>query len=219
MTGPAKKQLKRAKPQKRCVKPTKTEPKHSRNMSQPNRPPGESNGGRTEEATNVDRIRDIIFGGQMRDYESKFVQFEERLSRETSDLREDLKHRLTSLETYVKSELSALTDQLSTEKDERNQAIKSVGSEIKEHVKAWEKRCHQTESQNDKAHREIREQTLSEANRLAEEINSKTREIASALDRESKRLSSTLVNRQELSEFFAQMAVHLRGDTSESRAK
>ena len=103
-------------------------------MSQTNQPSAESGtSARNEESNNVDRIRDIIFGGQMRDYESKFGQFEERLAKETSELREDLKRRLASLEAYVKSELGALADQLSAEKDERHQAVKAVSAELTEH--------------------------------------------------------------------------------------
>ena len=32
---------------------------------------------------NVDQIRDILFGGQMRDYERRFEELEERMKRET----------------------------------------------------------------------------------------------------------------------------------------
>ncbi len=38
--------------------------------------------GATDESGNVDRIREIIFGSQMRDYDSRFQKLEERLARE-----------------------------------------------------------------------------------------------------------------------------------------
>src|SRR6185295_6529950 len=61
---------------------------------------------------NVDKIRDILFGTQMRDYEKRFVRLEERLLKESADLREDVKRRFDSLEIYVKKELESLTDRL-----------------------------------------------------------------------------------------------------------
>lgn len=181
--------------------------------------PGNADAAKNPEGNNVDRIRDILFGGQMRDYETKFSRFEERLAKETAELREDHKRRLASLEAFAKSEFEALSDQLRTEKEERSQALKALGGELKEHIKNWEKRCQQFETQNDKAHREIREQILSEANRLAEEIATKVKELASALDREGKRLSNVLVNRQALSESLAQLALRLQDDPAEPRAK
>jgi len=36
-------------------------------------------------AGNVDKIRDILFGSQMRDYESRFARLEETLIKETLD--------------------------------------------------------------------------------------------------------------------------------------
>ncbi len=39
-------------------------------------------------AGNVDRIRDILFGSQMRDYETRFSRLEETVARETTEIRE-----------------------------------------------------------------------------------------------------------------------------------
>ena len=42
---------------------------------------------------NVDKIRDILFGSQMRDYETRFARLEETLSKEASELRESTRRR------------------------------------------------------------------------------------------------------------------------------
>jgi hypothetical protein len=63
-----------------------------------------------EAAGNVDKIRDILFGSQMRDYEKKFARVEERPARETGELREEIRRRFASLEAYMKNELTALAD-------------------------------------------------------------------------------------------------------------
>src|SRR6187551_111575 len=34
---------------------------------------------------NLDKVRDLLFGGQMRDYDRKFARLEERLVKETAD--------------------------------------------------------------------------------------------------------------------------------------
>ena len=44
--------------------------------------------------SNIDQLRDIIFGGQMREYEKRFVRMEERLAKEISEMREEVLHAL-----------------------------------------------------------------------------------------------------------------------------
>src|SRR6266545_6724972 len=91
---------------------------------------------RPDEATNVDKIRDILFGTQMRDYDTKFSRLEERLAKEAGDLRDDVKRRLASLESYFKGELGAVAEQVRVEREERTPAIKALASELKEHIKS-----------------------------------------------------------------------------------
>src|SRR4051812_14459636 len=59
------------------------------------------------EANNIDKIRDILFGVQMRDYEKRFSRLEERLLKESADLRDETRKRFDSLENFVKSEFEA----------------------------------------------------------------------------------------------------------------
>ena len=52
---------------------------------------------------NLDKVRDLLFGGQMRDYDRRFARLEERLVKETTELRDDVKKRLGALEAYMKA--------------------------------------------------------------------------------------------------------------------
>ena len=49
--------------------------------------------GELKEGANVDKIRDILFGSNMREYEKRFGRLEERLTKSSDALREDLKKR------------------------------------------------------------------------------------------------------------------------------
>jgi len=73
----------------------------------------------TRETANVDKIRDIIFGSQMRDYEKRFLRLEERLTADAQALREDTKKRFDTLEAFVQKEIDSLSQRLKTEKSER----------------------------------------------------------------------------------------------------
>ena len=75
---------------------------------------------------NLDKVRDLLFGGQMRDYDRKFARLEERLVKETSELRDDVKKRLAALEGYMKAEIESLSDRLRAEQDARGGAAKDL---------------------------------------------------------------------------------------------
>lgn len=66
---------------------------------------------------NLDKVRDLLFGGQMRDYNRKFARLEERLTKETADLRDDVKQRLAGLEAYLKAEVESLSERLRSEQE------------------------------------------------------------------------------------------------------
>jgi len=55
--------------------------------------------------TNVDKIRDILFGNQMRDYDRKFNQLEERIANDLSTLRKESALQIESLQTFLQSEI------------------------------------------------------------------------------------------------------------------
>lgn len=56
----------------------------------------------------VEQIRQIIFGGQMRDYASRFDRLEQDLARECADIRAQMDQRLNALESTVRRELESL---------------------------------------------------------------------------------------------------------------
>ena len=47
-------------------------------------------------AENVDRIREILFGSRMREYAQQFLQMEDRLARETAELKAEFGRRMES---------------------------------------------------------------------------------------------------------------------------
>jgi hypothetical protein len=175
-------------------------------------PPTKGDGAGPEAAGNVDKIRDILFGSQMRDYEKKFGRFEERLAVETAELREEIKRRFASFEAYVKNDLTALTDQLKVEKEERGEADKDLARELKETVKAWEKKASQIEEQTAKALRELRQHVLEEVKRLTEEMEQKHRAHSAALEKESQELRGSLTDRLALADLFTEVALRLKNE-------
>jgi hypothetical protein len=165
-----------------------------------------------ETAGNVDKIRDILFGSQMRDYEKKFTRVEDRLGRETAELREEIKRRFASLEAFVKNEFTAAGDQLKLEKGERTEADKELTRELKDSSKAWEKKAAQIEEQTAKALRDLRQQLLEESKRLTEEMEQKHKDLAGAFEKDGQELRATLTDRLALADLFAEVSLRLKNE-------
>lgn len=161
---------------------------------------------------NVNKIRDILFGSQMRDYDRKFVQLEERLLKEAADLREDVKRRFASIEAFIKGEVEALDGAVKSEKNERMEEVKELGAETKENVKRLEKRLAQLDEDGSKAQRNLRQLVLDESKRLSEEIAAKHSDVSANLAREMQQLRNILTDRHALSDLFAELSLRLKNE-------
>ncbi|SRR6266498_3718607 len=164
------------------------------------------------EAGNVDKIREILFGGNMRDYDKRFSRLEERLARESSDLRSEAKKLLDSLETFVKKEFEALSNRLESEQKNRHESVQDVSQELRHTAKALETKLAQFDTQTTQAQRELREQLLDQSKSLSEEIRRKHDEVSSVLDRQVKELNHEKTDRASLSALFTEVALRLNND-------
>src|SRR5208282_3878781 len=88
-----------------------------------------SSGKENAEGANVDKIRDILFGSQMRDYEKRFMRLEDTVTKPLDTLRD-----------YVKEETDSLGQRIKSEKSERAESVKEITREIKDGAKIVEKK-------------------------------------------------------------------------------
>ena len=157
----------------------------------------------------IDKVRDILFGVQMRDYDKRFARLEERLLKETSDLKDDVKKRLAALEQYVKQEVDALGERLSTEHAGRTDDVKDLGQQLRESSKAFEKKTATMDDQSAKAQRDLRQQLLEQQQRLTEEMQQRHHELLEALSRDAGELRDEKADRAALASLFTEMAMRL----------
>jgi uncharacterized protein YoxC len=161
---------------------------------------------------NVDKIRDILFGTQMRDYEKRFARLEERLLKESADLREDSKRRFAALEALITKELEALTDRLKAEQGERAESVEEVSHELRNLTKSFEKKSAQLEEQTAKGQRDLRQQILEQSKTLSDDIRQKHEELSSLLGREVEGLSTEKADRATLAALFTEVAMRLNNE-------
>ena len=79
---------------------------------------------------NVEQIREILFGGQMRDYERRFADLEERLTRNVEQISQRFENRLEQLDAFAKRELEKFSELMqqerSTREEGREQGVKEL---------------------------------------------------------------------------------------------
>ena len=161
---------------------------------------------------NIDKIRDILFGVQMRDYEKRFTRLEERLIKESNNLRDDTKKRFEAMEHYIKNEFESLTERLTAEQNARNENAESLAQGIKDATRAFEKRAAQMDEQTARSQRELRQQILDQSKSLNDEIRQKYEELTTLLQREAEELRADKTDRSALAALFTEVAMRLNND-------
>lgn len=159
---------------------------------------------------NVDKIRDILFGGQMRDYESRFRDMDKRISQETSRLSGDINARLDQLDAYIKKEFTVLNEKLIGESKDRKTASEDLTSSMTEMRKLLENRIADVDEVHGAAEQEIRGRLHEQATELLEAIRTNQAAIESSLRDESQRLGDEKVARSDLAGLFSEVALRLQ---------
>lgn len=163
---------------------------------------------------NIDKIRDILFGGHMRDYDSRFQRLEQILLKEAADSRELTRKAVERLEGYVKQELEALQSRLKNERDERGGALSAVSKDIKEVHELLSRRIAEIDDHSTSSHHELRNQLLQHGRDLNDQIDRKQREISALLEERFLELRKEKTDRAALASLFKELGMRLNNEFS-----
>ena len=161
---------------------------------------------------NVDKIRDILFGGQMRDYDKRFADMEKRLSVHVERLSSDFEKRIERLNAYTKREVEKLSEQLKTERKDRIADDKQGSKDLKDlsqQVEAW---FGEVEDQLESETKDLRNSLHDQNEDLSTLIRQTRDEINTALTEETRDLAEVKVGREDLAGLFAEVALRLKKD-------
>src|SRR5208282_564284 len=112
---------------------------------------------------NVDKIRDILFGSQMRDYETRFARLEETVAKETSEMRESSRRRFDQLEQYIKREFESLESRIKAERDERSDTASHHSRELKDLGENLTRRLRELDDRGTSVERDLRGHVLQQS--------------------------------------------------------
>jgi hypothetical protein len=189
---------------------------NSLNVEQPEQNPSRNelqlNGSIMSESRNLDQVREILFGNQVRDIEKKVTRLEERLIQEFSLMQDETKKRLDALETYIKQEVDSLTQRLKNEQLERDTQVRLIAEENKNITIILENKITQFNEQTTNTQRELREHILNQSKSLKDDIQQKSQELIALLERETQELRRDKTDRSNLAAMFTELAIQLNAE-------
>ncbi len=162
-----------------------------------------------EPIESLDKVRDILFGAQSRDFENRFAFLEEKLLQETIRAKEDAHKRFEALEAQLKQQVQQLTDKIKSENSERAVAVKSLTGEIKQLTQALDKKIEILGSESHKEQEELHEQLMHQSSSLSEDIKRRCDDINAKFNVEVSELENDKLNRSDIAAFFNDMAQKL----------
>lgn len=161
---------------------------------------------------NVDKIREILFGGQMRDYEQRFADLETRLGKTIEQMSNNFEKRLERLNTFTKREVEKLNDQVKAERKTRVDDGKKGSKGLKELAVQVESWCAELEEQIDNESRELRNGIQEQNEELSGMIQDSYDEINKSLVSETRGLADSKLARDDLAALLTEVALRIKKD-------
>jgi uncharacterized protein YydD (DUF2326 family) len=161
---------------------------------------------------NIDKIRDILFGTNMREYDARFLRLEAAVAKETSDLRESMRRRFESLEGYFKKEIEALHARLKVEREERAEALGQRSRELKETADGLDMKIRDLADHAAATETAVRHEILNQSHILTEDIRALQTEITTLLEKRFQKLNRGKTDRAMLSTLLTEIAMRLNDE-------
>ena len=139
----------------------------------------------------LDKVRDILFGGQMRAVEGRLQALEERLLHEQTQMRADL------------------GKQLAADRAKRAEELKALGAEIRESIRSLEKRHVKLEELAGTADAELRDSILEQSRAVNAQFERLSQRVSADLNREVTGLRHDKADLAALAGLFSDMSGRL----------
>lgn len=165
---------------------------------------------------NLEKIRDILFGAQVRDHDRRFSALEQNLVKEAASLRAELTKRFDALEAFMQQEVAVLTERLQHEQHARSEALQHLLSDLTGLCDVVERKATDLAQQTSQTERTLRQELLDQVNTLKETIRSTHDQFSESLNRSVTDLRHTKTDRTALAELLAELSQKLRQGSATS---
>ena len=166
------------------------------------------------DAPGVDKIRELLFGNQMQDYDRRFAVMEERFQQKMRDLEAESTRAIQSAESSVKKQLESIASQVRQEQDLRADADKELGRGLREQIQGLEKHLSKVADQLASLDRDFTERLSRESQTLHEDVRRRNEDTRAAMERMLSELMNVKTDRSLLAGLFVEIARCLNQDAT-----
>jgi hypothetical protein len=166
------------------------------------------------DAVSVDKIRDILFGNQMQDYDRRFSQIDERFQQKLRDLESETTRHLNTVEASLKKQLDSVANQMVQEKELRSDSDKELERNLREQAQSLEKRIGQLSDQLSRFERDFIERVTQETQGLRDELKRRNDDTRATVEKMFAELSGVKTDRNLLAGLFVEIAKCLNQDVA-----
>ena len=166
------------------------------------------------DAVSVDKIRDILFGNQMQDYDRRFSQIDERFQQKLRDLESETTRHTGTVEVSLKKQLDSVANQMVQEKALRSDSDKELERSLRDHAQSLEKRIGQLSDQLSQFERDFIERMTQETQGLRDELKRRNDDTRANVEKMFAELSGVKTDRNLLAGLFVEIAKCLNQDVA-----
>lgn len=163
------------------------------------------------DVTSIEKIRELIFGPQMEEYQRRFDLLEDQLKATAAEMRSDLKQRLDDVQSSLKDEITALKQQLASERKDRGSSHDTVLKEVAEARKEHSGQLKKLEGRVTKAQQVRADELQARLVALEKDLAAKTEALRAAMDEGMDNLSESKLDRRALADAISQIVGRLVG--------
>ncbi len=160
----------------------------------------------------LDKVRDILFGAQTREFERRFALLEADLLRKTAEARAAAEQRLEALEAQLRQDVEQLTDRIQSEHQARTQTINAVTTELQSLTRQLDDKITELGQHSTQAQEDLRQQLVDEAKLLSNQLEQQSDDLQAALNHEVEQLDKRKLNRSDIAQMFSEMAKRFLGE-------
>lgn len=184
-------------------------------MSGKKKPPTEPETAPAEDVMaggNLDKIRNILFGAQAKEFERRFSGLESSLQTELRQIRDDLKNQTEMLESYFKGELKEVSAKQRKEQSTRESEFDRFETRAADQKRNFDQKLNDLEESFEKRIGELRESLLHQGQQLSDSLQKGLDGLRAELDERMEQLGVSKADRLALAGMFSEMSMRLKNE-------
>ncbi len=171
------------------------------------------------EEENIDKIRDILFGVKVRDFETRFTKLEKHFDEEIAKSRAETQKQFAKLEDFLEKEVASLGEKIYNEQDSRNASLRDLSEDLKTASANLSEAISGLSEQTASNEAEIKQNLTDQSKSLVELIKEKQKETLDSLATKTENLDDSKADRKSLAKAFSEIAQLLNNGDENNGSK